>query len=291
MVGKSAARSNVVTGEMALWARTSQPAHESVPDATARPVMTAGQASITSSTLLASLTHELRTPVAALATGSELLLEDFDRLSRDDLLRIVETMYRGAVWLQVMVENVLLAASLAEGAFRMYPRPLKLIELARDIASVVDPLIQQRRQRLRLVDRLAGRQVVADSRRIGQILVNLISNASKYSGPGTVIDVRLSRRDGGVRLSVADRGPGLPAGSARTLFGPFTRGISESQHQIDGTGLGLSIVQSIAELHGGRAGASRRRGGGALFWVDLPLAAPQAIEFSEPGTSVRERLA
>src|SRR3954470_13870485 len=85
------------------------------------------------SALLAGLIHELRTPVTALATGSELILDDLDTLSRDDLQRIVETMHRGAIWLQGLIEIVLYAATLAEGGVQIYPRALDLIELVRDV--------------------------------------------------------------------------------------------------------------------------------------------------------------
>lgn len=243
--------------------------------------------------LLASLTHELRTPVSALATGSELLLEDLDSLSREDLHRIVQAVHRGAMWLQGLVENVLFAATVAEGAVRLYLRPISLVELVRDVVPVMEPLLRQRSQRIRIIDREGQALVSADSRRIGQVLINLIGNASKYSGPGTVIDVRVSRLRSGVRLSVCDRGPGLPAGSADALFVRHVRGPAAKAGGVEGNGLGLAIVRSIAHLHGGSAGASRRRGGGAQFWVDLPMA--EAGSGADAGTGadqlVRERLA
>jgi len=222
--------------------------------------------------LLSSLVHELRTPVTALATGSELLLDDLDELSRNDLRRIVQTMHRGAIWLQGLIENVLYAATVAEGEVRMYPRSIDPIELVHDIVPVVDSLVRQRGQQLRIIDRLGGVRAVADSRRIGQVLINLIANASKYSGHGTRITVSASRRGEYVRLSVADRGPGLPSGDPARLFLPFTRAAEAGKAGIDGAGLGLAIVKSIAELHGGTAGAEARKGGGAVFWVQVPAA-------------------
>lgn len=224
------------------------------------------------SLLLAGLVHELRTPVSALATGSELLLDDLDQLSREDLQRIVETMHRGAVWLQRLVENVLYAATVAEGKVQIYPRPLDLAELTRDVVPVVDPLLRQRNQQLRIVDRLDGALVAADSRRIGQVLINLIANACKYSAPDTRIEVTAARRGNRVRLQVADRGPGLPSGQPETLFVAFTRATEAGLAGVDGAGLGLAIVKSIVDLHGGTVGASRRRGGGSIFWVELPMA-------------------
>jgi two-component system, OmpR family, sensor histidine kinase KdpD len=245
-------------------------------------------------TLLAGLVHELRTPVTALATGSELLLDDLDSLSRDDLQRIVETMHRGAMWLQGLIENVLYAATAAEGGVQIYPRALDLIELVRDVLPVVDPLLRQRRQTLRIVDRLDQMSVPADSRRIGQVLINLIANASKYSGTSTRIDVTVERRDAGVRLSVADRGPGLPPGGFNQLVVPFARAPEAGVAGIDGAGLGLAIVKSIVDLHNGTVGARRRRGGGSTFWFELPLAPPESLRTSprsRDDLSPRSRLA
>lgn len=225
--------------------------------------------------LLSSLVHELRTPVTALATGSELLLDDLDELSRNDLRQIVQTMHRGAIWLQGLIENVLYAATLAEGEVRIYPRPVDPVEVIRDVVPVLDSLLRQRGQELRIVNRLGGVQAVADSRRIGQVLINLIANASKYSGHDSRITVSATRRGGYVRLSVADRGPGLPPGDSQHLFLPFTRAPEAGKAGIDGAGLGLAIVKSIADLHGGSAGAEARRGGGAVFWIELPAVAAQ----------------
>lgn len=240
-------------------------------------VLSALPSDFSTSALLASLVHELRTPVAALATGSELLLDDLDRLSRDELQRIVETMHRGAVWLQGLIENVLYAATVAEGHARIYPRELDLVDLARDVVPVVDPLLRQRDQTLRIVDRVGGLRVAADGRRMGQVLVNLIANASKYSRPGTRIDVMAAKRGSAVRLSVADRGPGLPPGAREHLFAPYTRASDVGLAGIDGAGLGLAIVRSIVDLHGGSVGALPRRGGGAVFWVQLPIVAPSDV--------------
>jgi signal transduction histidine kinase len=168
---------------------------------------------------------------------------------------------------------------------------LQLVELVRDVVPVVEPLLRQRGQQLRIVDRLAGTLVVADSRRIGQVLINLIANASKYSGPSTRIEVTAARRGDRVRLRVADRGTGLPAGETDELFSAYTRGPDAGLDGVDGAGLGLAIVKSIVNLHGGTVGASRRRGGGSIFWVELPAAADDAEAPIAAPVSARRRLA
>lgn len=223
--------------------------------------------------LLAGLAHELRTPISALATGSELLLEDIQTISRADLERIALTMHRGALWLQGLVENVLCAATLSQGQLRISPRPLCLPELVSDVTPVVEPLLRQRSQTLRVIERRGLADVYADGRRMGQVLINLISNASKFSGPGTRIDLTLAPRGEMARVSVADRGTGIPEVGVKRLFAPYSRAPEAHADGVDGVGLGLAIVKSIVELHGGTVGAKRRAGGGSVFWVDLHVAA------------------
>lgn len=240
----------------------------------------------TSLELLSSIAHEIRTPVTALATASELIRDDLHQMGRDELLRIVETMHRGAIWLQGLVENLLCAATLTEGRLRISQRRLSLGELARDVASVVEPLLRQRDQWVRVIERRDAGEALGDGRRIGQALINLLVNASKYGQPGTRIDLLIARRADRVRISVSDRGPGLPSRDASSLFGAFTRGTNASRSGIDGVGLGLAIVRSIVELHGGDVGASHRRGGGAVFWFEIPVAPGE-----DQDMVLRERLA
>jgi K+-sensing histidine kinase KdpD len=188
--------------------------------------------------LLSSIAHEIRTPVTALATASELIREDLNDLGRDELLRIVETMHRGAIWLPGLVENLLCAATLTEGRLRIARRRIALGELAHDVTSVVEPLLRQHRQWIRVVERRDVCDMLGDGRRIGQALINLLVNASKHGQPGTRIDVLIARRRDHVRVSVADRGPGLPEQAAATLFSPFTRGMDTNRAGIDGVGAG-----------------------------------------------------
>jgi two-component system, OmpR family, sensor histidine kinase KdpD len=212
--------------------------------------------------------HELRGPLMALATSSELLVEDFDRLPQTQVREMVAGIHGRALWLQGLVENLLAAATLQEGRLHLHIQPTSLIEVVREVQQVVQPLLNRRGQQLRVRPRGRLPEVPADSRRIGQVLVNLVLNASKFSPDGTAIEVTLSSRGGGILVSVLDRGPGLPEGLAERLFEPFYRApTTENQ---EGIGLGLAIVKSIVERHGGRVGAEDRPEGGARFWFELP---------------------
>ena len=221
--------------------------------------------------LLSAVAHDLRTPIAALAMSAELLAEDVDTLDAGQIRRLAAGLRRQALWLQGLVENLLCATVLGEGRFEIHPQPILLAEVLEEVRPVVEPLLAHKGQRLRVSVRQAEREVAVDWRRIGQVLVNLISNASKYAPRDTTIDVTGATRGDATRVTVADRGPGLPAGGAGRLFEPFQRGAEDARSGKEGVGLGLAIVKAIVEAHGGRVGAANRRGGGASFWFELPL--------------------
>jgi signal transduction histidine kinase len=222
-------------------------------------------------TVLATVAHELRGPLTALATSSELLAEDFEILDPDQVRGMLSAIHRRTLWLQGLVENLLAAATIREGRLQLHRQRIRLSDVMYDVKAVVDPLLSQRGQRIRLRGAQAAPAVSADSRRIGQVLVNLILNASKFGKTGTAIDITVSCLRGRVRVSVADRGPGVPAGQVQRLFEPYYRSAATADNVKDGVGLGLSIVKSIVQAHGGAVGVESRRGGGARFWFELPF--------------------
>jgi signal transduction histidine kinase len=221
-------------------------------------------------TVLATVAHELRGPLTALATSSELLAEDFLHLDPEQVQSMLAAMHRRTLWLQGLVENLLCAATIREGRLQLYRQSLSMSDLLADVQAVIEPLLAQRGQRLRV--RLPQRlpEVLADSRRLGQVLVNLILNASKFGAANTSIDVTVSVRGTVVNVAVADRGPGVSPEQAHRLFEPYYRAPATAGSGKDGVGLGLSIVKSIVEAHAGSVGVESRRGGGARFWFELP---------------------
>jgi two-component system, NtrC family, sensor histidine kinase KinB len=220
--------------------------------------------------VLATVAHELRGPLTALAQSSELLAEDFLLLGPDQIKSMLGAMHRRTLWLQGLVENLLCAATIREGRLQLYRQSLSMSDLVEDVEAVVGPILAQRGQRLRIRMSQSLPEVLADSRRLGQVLVNLILNASKFGVANTPIDVTISPRHGSVRVSVADRGPGVSADQVDRLFQPYYRAPATADTVKDGVGLGLSIVKSIVEAHGGDVGIESRRGGGARFWFSVP---------------------
>jgi len=218
---------------------------------------------------MAVLAHELRAPLSSLSAASELLLEDLNVLEPGQMRDMLRTIRDGTLWLQGLVENLVCAASIQAGRFRVQAEPLSLLDVVLDTQSIVMPLLMQKGQTLKLAATSDLPSVLADRRWIGQTIVNLVANASKYSPANTPISVRLSQRGRYIRTAVADRGPGLPACSEGQLFDPYYRGAEAAAADAGGMGLGLTIVKAVVDSHGGRIGAENRSKGGACLWFEL----------------------
>lgn len=218
---------------------------------------------------LANITHEFRTPISALAASSELLLDQADDLKPGELRELLNSLYMGIVGLQTLVDNLLESARLEAGRFRVFPHPTELGEIIADATRVMQPLLNRHGRHL-VVDLPTTIPVVqADSRRIAQVLVNLLSNANKYSPDDAEIALQVTVDGDWVRIGVADKGPGIPVDFRSSLFRRFARpgpGTGKSQY---GAGLGLPVVKAIVEAHGGNVGVDERSGGGSIFWFTL----------------------
>jgi PAS domain S-box-containing protein len=219
---------------------------------------------------LANVAHEFRTPLSALAASTEMLLDRTSELSPSELETLLTSLHVGVVGLQTLVDNLLESASIEAGRFRVYPRRSDLGGIIADAMRTMQPLLDKRSQRLTVELPTAIPMVEADPRRTAQVLVNLLSNASKYGPEHSAIAVEAAAREGWVRVSVADRGPGIPSEYRKRLFRRFvppSPGANEAQY---GTGLGLSVVKAIVEAHGGQVGVDDRSGGGSIFWFTVP---------------------
>jgi signal transduction histidine kinase len=211
------------------------------------------------------LAHELRGPMAGLVASTEAILEDFEILDRARIRKIVAAAHRRAVFLQSFVENLLYADTLG------HPQLISVLEVLAEVRIVVEPLLVERQQRLRIRCSERVPDLFADGRRIAQALINLILNASKFSPIGTPISVLVRSQDGFVQVWILDQGPGIPDGDAGRLFVPGYRFRGDASASRGGLGLGLSVVRSVVEGHGGSVGADNRPGGGARFWLKLPV--------------------
>lgn len=221
---------------------------------------------------LANITHEFRTPLAALAASSELLLDQVQDLSPAELQELLGSLHLGILSLQTLIDNLLEGASIEAGRFRVYPRTADLLEIIYDATTTMQPLAHKYNQTLvhSLPETLPP--VCVDYRRTVQVLVNLFSNAIKFGPPDGKIALSLEQPPGAIRVMVADQGAGIPPEHQNDLFRRFIHLRTGNEKAQYGAGLGLSVVRAIVEAQGGQVGVENREEGGALFWFTVPLA-------------------
>jgi two-component system phosphate regulon sensor histidine kinase PhoR len=220
---------------------------------------------------LANISHEFRTPLSALNASVELLLDEVEHLSPAEIGELLNSIHLSVTGLQTLIDNLLESTSIEAGRSTIRRHPTDLDEVIAEAVRVMQPLLNRRQQRL-LPERPAQLPLVsADPTRLTQVLVNLLSNASKYSPMGEAIDLSVERVGGDLlRVAVADQGPGISPADRANLFRRFVRLGDEDDAQY-GIGLGLSVVKAIVEGHGGEVGVDERPGGGSIFWFTLPL--------------------
>jgi signal transduction histidine kinase len=220
---------------------------------------------------LANVAHEFRTPLSALAASVELLLDQAPDLSSAELQELLPSLHLGILGLQTLVDNLVEGASIEAGRFRVSARPANLGKIIAEALQTMQPLLDKHSQRL-VVELPAVIPVVrADSRRTVQVLVNLLSNASKYGPDDAEITIGVTVSEDWARVTVADRGPGVPPEHRNDLFRRFVHPDSVGDRTQYGVGLGLSVVKAVIEASGGQVGVEDRPGGGSTFWFTLPV--------------------
>lgn len=223
---------------------------------------------------LAMLAHELRNPLAPIRNSAQLMLRNApaDGAGR----RAAEIIDRQVQQMARMVDDLLDVSRITHGRIELERRP---VDLAHVIAAAVEagaPALQERGHRL-TVQTHEGLGVMGDAARLQQCVVNLLSNAAKYTDPGGDIAVQLQRQGMEAVIRVEDNGAGIPADVLPFVFDLFVQSARTLDRAQGGLGIGLSVVRRLVEMHGGSVGASSPgAGGGAVFEVRLPLTAATA---------------
>jgi len=223
---------------------------------------------------LGNISHEFKTPLASLSASLELLLDELDDLSPTEQRELLKSVQLSVGSLQTLVSNLLESTSIEAGQFVIRRHPLEMNAVLAEAVRIIQPLLDRRRQDLVLIQPFRLPPVEADPVRLVQLLVNLLSNASKYSPLGQKIDLGLDVFDHNLLIAIADRGPGIPENERADVFQHFVRLAMENSDQY-GAGLGLSVVKHIVDGHGGTISIDDRPGGGAIFWITLPLKGKQ----------------
>jgi two-component system sensor histidine kinase KdpD len=220
-------------------------------------------------TLLASISHDLRTPLATIAAAASTLRDQGEQLGAGDRRMLAQSIETGARHMTDAITNVLDLSRLESGALKLQPAEHSLDDLIGAATVRLGSRLASHRLEVNLEPGLPPLGV--DGNLLVRLLQNLLENAVIHTPPGSTITITGQATSAGQVIEVADNGPGLPAGDPERLFTKFQRGGEEGP--LPGVGLGLAICRGIARLHGGSIVAERRAGGGAVFRVTLPATA------------------
>ena len=214
--------------------------------------------------------HELRTPLLPLRMQLELLMTDEDHPPMPSQAEAMEVMHRNLDRLAGLVEDLLTVARSQAGGIKVDVAPTDLAKVLNEAEQTFHTMAD-RRGILLTVDCTAVPPLLADGKRIGQVVANLLSNAFKFTPDGGEIRIRLRAENDGARISVSDNGQGIVQADIVRLFKPFVQVHDATQVSFPGSGLGLYICKQLVELHGGSIGCeSPGRGKGSTFWFTLP---------------------
>jgi PAS domain S-box-containing protein len=219
---------------------------------------------------LANVAHEFRTPLSGIAATTELLVEEGSELTPEELKELVDTIRLSTLHLQTLVGNLLESTTIEAGCFQIHRRPINLEDVVKEATDLMQPLMKRRDQKLVYTGPVDLPKVWADANRLTQVLVNLLSNASKFSPMGGKIKLNILQQPDWMTIAVLDSGPGLPTERFSDLFKRFVTA-NQSHDTQYGIGLGLSVVKSIVEMHGGQVGAENLPSGGAKVWFTIPI--------------------
>jgi len=217
--------------------------------------------------VLRAVSHDLRTPLMAILTSASALSRDDLALADDDRDELLQTIRVEAERLDRLVGDLLDLSRLQAGAVHVESAPWAMDDL---IVQALDELGGQA-GRVEVTLPEASPIVAVDAQQVERALVNLIENALKYSRPGEPVRVQIGAHGTVGVIRVVDHGPGVPPDELEQIFEPFHRG--RDAGNVRGAGLGLAIARGFAEANGGRVSVESRRGQGATFTLELPLAA------------------
>jgi signal transduction histidine kinase len=229
----------------------------------------------TRDTVLANISHEFRTPLAAQLASIELLREGVGSMDTEGQRELVSSLHRGTQRLAWLIDNLLESVRIEAGQLAIRHQDVVIEDVIVGARELIEPLIALRGQRIEVEIDEGVPVVHGDQQRLTQVLVNLLANANKFAPPDSTIRIGARGTEtGGLALSVEDEGIASPGIEDARLFDEFRRSSGEGDRDESGIGLGLFIVRSIVERHGGTVRLERTEQGRTRATVELPQEAP-----------------
>src|SRR5438445_343413 len=220
----------------------------------------------------ANMSHELRTPLNSIIGFSKVLLNRLDGELTERQEAYIRSVHNSSRHLLELINGILDFSRIEAGKFEMRPEKVDMLSLVDECIESSLSLVRDKRLKIEKDVPLDLPEVLADRTRIKQVLLNLMSNAIKFTAAGKIL-VQVRREPEAIHVSVADTGIGISSVDLTRLFEPFQRLDNQLSQQADGTGLGLAISKKFVELHRGHIWAESRESQGSTFHFTLPLAA------------------
>jgi signal transduction histidine kinase len=225
-------------------------------------------------TFLSTASHELRTPLTSVIGYAEMLQEGEERLSSSQRGEFLQRLSNEAFGLLGLIDDILDLTRLENGKLVLERGAYELNDVAR--AALDTARVMAEKHQVELVAEYGGGvgELSVDDGKIRQVIVNLLTNAIKFSPPGGRVELITRSEEAEALIEVKDSGPGIEPGEAEKIFELFTQGV---RSKAGGLGIGLHLVRRITELHGGRVGVDSVVGSGSTFWIRLPAAEASSV--------------
>jgi signal transduction histidine kinase len=224
------------------------------------------------SEFLAHMSHELRTPLNAIIGFSELMLDEVPGEINEEQRECLNNILRSGQHLLDLINEILDLSKIESGKMKLKLRNIALPRVIESLRSEIAPILIARKQSLEISVEKGLPLVRADKAKVRQVLLNLLSNSTKFTPDGGKLKVEAAREDSWCRVSVIDNGIGIRKEDQEKIFESFRQVDTPLHGNESGTGLGLTIAKQIVEKHGGRIWVESEYGKGSKFSFTLPLA-------------------
>jgi signal transduction histidine kinase/DNA-binding response OmpR family regulator/HAMP domain-containing protein len=239
------------------------------------------EASEHKSQFLANMSHELRTPLNAIIGLTDMLVNNAPRFGTERALEPLRRVHRAGTHLLGLINQILDLSKIEAGKLELNPESVSILPFLDDVIGTARPLAEQNKNTLSVECPRDLPPIEADTMRLRQIILNLLSNACKFTKTGDIkLKVKTAARDERqfIEIAVSDTGIGMTPEQVSRLFEEFTQADASTAHQYGGTGLGLAITRRLSRVMGGDVTVASELGRGSTFTVSLPLAAAAIVD-------------
>jgi signal transduction histidine kinase/DNA-binding response OmpR family regulator len=226
------------------------------------------------SAFLANMSHELRTPLNAILGFTELLIDNPGDYDDDSRTKFLNRVHASGAHLLSIINDILDLSKVEAGQMELRLETVHVAAIVAEAFGSVEPLAAKKQIKLVAVA-APGLELIADPGKLRQMVLNLVSNAIKFTSDGGTVTITVQQLPDTIEIAVADSGIGIAEADRSRIFKEFQQFGSGATRQEEGTGLGLALTQRFANLHGGEVRLESKLGKGSVFTISLPLKPPQ----------------